>query len=233
MKFTVSGTAQALVSPDEALVSLIVTSEGPEQAAALDDVKSALAGLQRLAEAFVEDEGPAKDWHVSGLNTHSWRPHDDRGKELPVRFSATASAGLTFSDHDAMSSFVDQAGRQQSVSVSHISWSLSTTQQEGEHHRLLPQALEAAHTKAKLLAAASGQSELELYSVVEDGAESHSFEQGAPRMAMAAYGGPPESPELELLPAPTVVKARLTAQYRTPRIPGSSDERCHQSAQQP
>lgn len=231
MKFTVSGTAQAMVTPEEALVTLNVAGESTEQAVALNEVKTALAELQRLAEAFTEDKSSARDWHVSGLNTHSWRPHDDRGKELPVRFSASASAGLTFTDHDAMSSFVDQAGRQNAVSVSHISWSLSSEQQETEYSRLLPEALQAAEKKAKLLAEAAAEPTVELYVVVEDGGESNSFEQSSARMAMAAYGGPPEGPNLELRPAPTMVTARLSAQYRTPRASRTSQEPCPGLAQ--
>lgn len=213
MKFTVVGSAEYKDIPTEATVSVDVTAEAASRKTAVDSVKKTLAQLSSLCETYTADGGPAKDWHVSGMSIHSWRPHDDHGRQLDPRFNATATGGITFVDTEKLGGFLEKVATTDHTAIGYVSWALNAEQLTTLHDKALTQALHHARHKATVLAEAAGVDAVELVSLREESAESHSYDQAAPRMAMATYGGSADEPTIELQPAAKSVSARVIADF--------------------
>lgn len=214
MLFTVVGTAELPEIPTEATVSLAISTEADTRAAALSSARQSMAKLAELCKSYTAgDKSPAKDWHMSGISSHSWRPHDDNGRPLDAQFGVTASGGITFTNTDNLGQFLEEVAGAKHTNVNYVNWALSAKQLTDIHDQLLHNAVSHATHKAQVLAQAAKVDKINLTAIREQNSETHHFEQGAPRMAMAAYSGAADEPTIELQPAPTTVSASIVAEF--------------------
>src|SRR5690606_32997179 len=99
---------------------------------------------------------PVTETVVLPLATRSWRPWHRDGKQLPLRYGTTARASATFTDFQAMSSFIGSLARRPGVSVSGVDWDLAEERRRAETSAVLALAVTRAREHASVLAEAAG-----------------------------------------------------------------------------
>lgn len=190
-QISVTGQGKAEAAPDMATITLGVTSEAEEAAAAMAETSSRVAEvLERLREAGIE----ARDLQTSGLNMQPrWHyPDGSDGSEPRITgFIATNMVTVRVRDLESLGPVLDDVIQGGANTLHGLTFGMQEPQPVEDDARR--DAVADAQRKAELLAEAAGVTLGPILSITEDGY----FEPPRPAMRMEAAMGDSSVPVAE------------------------------------
>lgn len=218
MDIVVAGTARCTVAPERATVHARVSFEAAVKAEALARATEQANALGSALRALQSTEAsPVESVAVLPISTRQWHPHADDGRVLPLRHLAEALTRVTFSDFPALTSFIDQWGSADGITIDWVEWTLTPESRSREEGAVLERAVGHARERATAMAHASGSGEVRCVEVADAGLLS----PGAPAMAyemapmsMKRSGGG-DGGGVDLSPADIELSATVHARFTT------------------
>lgn len=218
MRITVTGEAHAALAPELAVCHL---SLGFESGSKEDAVRHATELAEAMSHEFQlmrdQDPSPVSETVLLPLSTRSWRPWASDGTQRPLRHRASSRAEVTFTNVQALSSFVDGWSRKDGVTVEHVAWELTRERRRRERAAILADAVGDARERAEILARAAGADGITFVELADD---RYTDNDPRPEMfaATMARGSAPASDSgegVDLTPADIDIRAQVQAIFTT------------------
>jgi uncharacterized protein YggE len=153
VEITVSETVEEFHRPERAVLSALVSFDGPDKTvvrertvAAADDLAAAVA---QLLDA---ERGPITRYRRSGLATWSERPWNAQGEQLPPVHHATDRFSVTFADFAVLADWLDRYAAVDGVAIVEVQWRLTRRRQNEVAAEVRVAAVRAARAKAQAYA---------------------------------------------------------------------------------
>ncbi|HKH08598.1 MAG TPA: SIMPL domain-containing protein [Agromyces sp.] len=217
VQITVVGKSEIHHPAERGTVTLLVSFEGSESAAAFDPAArlhgSITDELRTLREA---QPAPITWWSTGSLQTSSRRPWNQEGKILPPVFTTATEIEAKFSDFAALAEWTSRVALLNGVTVRGIEWALTEQTRDELRGRVRSEAVASARQKAEEYAASLGLGALSPVAVADPGMLEAGMQPSEPvapvgmRMAAALADG---SPALEFTPEHITVEAAVHARF--------------------
>lgn len=221
ISITVSGSAEATYPPERARVTLAIAATRSDRDTATNDVAKVQTRLRgELTE--LESSGTITEWASGSVSSYSFRPRDNKGKELAPEHVARVSVEATFADLEAISPAVDRWLRDPLISMNHIHWHLTRESRHQRAAEVRRTAVEDAVEKAQGYADALGAGQVEPAEIADEGMLAQTEQFGGPvqAYAMAAPAGMPRGAEgetIELSPKDITLQVSVDARFTAER----------------
>jgi uncharacterized protein YggE len=151
---TVSGTSQADVAPDEAILTLQVVSRGDNATSVSNENKQ---GLSDVMAALTGQGLPAGAVETTGLLLDRWTEWDPKSQTMVEKgYEQTTTLKVTVTDIASVGSILDAAVNAGANSVQEIVFQLRPETEQKLKETALKEATTVAKAKAQVLADASG-----------------------------------------------------------------------------
>lgn len=153
VEITVSETVEEFHRPDLAVLSALVSFDGPDKAAIHQQTTATadvLAGS--VAELLDPEHGPVTRYTRSGLATWADRPWNAQGEQLPPVHHATDRFSVTFADFTVLADWVDRFAAVDGVAIVEVRWQLTPDRAEQLAAGVRSAAVRAARAKAQAYA---------------------------------------------------------------------------------
>jgi uncharacterized protein YggE len=200
---TVSGTGNAYVAADTAVISLGVNARDKDVLKAQAAVNEAIAAVR----AALEEKGVAKeDINTDYINIYAIYDYQNDMEQI-VAYNANSTLAIRVTDMESVGSLIDTAFTAGANTLNGIDFSASDT--AAARAEALKAAVADAKAKAEALAEATGLKVKELKAIEEGGTYSYANSRGFETKEMAAaadYGTVVQSARL-------VVSATITVTY--------------------
>ena len=200
---TVSGTGNAYVAADTAVISLGVNARDKDVLKAQAAVNEAIAAVR----AALEEKGVAKeDINTDYINIYAIYDYQNDMEQI-VAYNANSTLAIRVTDMESVGSLIDTAFTAGANTLNGIDFSASDT--AAARAEALKAAVADAKAKAEALAEAAGLKVKELKAIEEGGTYSYANSRGFETKEMAAagdYGTVVQSARL-------VVSATITVTY--------------------
>lgn len=200
---TVSGTGNAYVAADTAVISLGVNARDKDVLKAQAAVNEAIAAVR----AALEEKGVAKeDINTDYINIYAIYDYQNDMEQI-VAYNANSTLAIRVTDMESVGSLIDTAFTAGANTLNGIDFSASDT--AAARAEALKAAVADAKAKAEALAEAAGLKVKELKAIEEGGTYSYANSRGFEAKEMAAagdYGTVVQSARL-------VVSATITVTY--------------------
>ncbi len=200
---TVSGTGNAYVAADTAVISLGVNARDKDVLKAQAAVNEAIAAVR----AALEEKGVAKeDINTDYINIYAIYDYQNDMEQI-VAYNANSTLAIRVTDMESVGSLIDTAFTAGANTLNGIDFSASDT--AAARAEALKAAVADAKAKAEALAEAAGLKVKELEAIEEGGTYSYANSRGFETKEMAAagdYGTVVQSARL-------VVSATITVTY--------------------
>ncbi|MBD7956693.1 SIMPL domain-containing protein [Microbacterium sp. Sa4CUA7] len=208
---TVRGEHERRVTPEQALVTLSVTTEGPDRpevveriAVLADPVSSDLAA--RVGAGVVE-------WSSKRVSVWSERPWSDGRRLAPVHH-ATVDLSATFDDIAALSSWVADAAERDGVQIGDVQWHLTPATRVAVEREVASEAVGIAVERATAYATALGLAAVTPLEIADVGLLVPRPDPSQPAgMMPAAFMADSGAPGLQFQPDDIVVSAAVEARF--------------------
>lgn len=209
MEITITGEANTLVAPELARLHLNVSFSDRDKARALQSTQSRANGIVAELEAL-----PCEildDFVVGGVTTYSHRPWDGKSRR-PTTHVASCAITAIFKDFSALAEASAAWGELEGVDVGHTSWQLTDATREQALAALIGEALDAARTKALLIAGHLGDADVEVVKVSDRSVDSPPVERA---FFAAAEGVRGAAAPVEARPEDIRLQTSLTVLFAT------------------
>lgn len=110
-----------------------------------------ISSRQDVGEA--SEDAPVTYWKNSTLSTSSYRPQDDKGKELDRQYTVRTSFEIKFRDFERLSILASMLSTKQHFEISHIEWRLTDATKASLASQSRQEAIKDAMVKARDYAA--------------------------------------------------------------------------------
>jgi uncharacterized protein len=193
VEITVSETVEELHRPERAVLSVQVSSDGPDKSVVrertvtvADDIAAGLAGL------LDPDRGPVTRYSRAGLATWADRPWNAQGEQLPPVHHATDRFSVTFADFTVLADWLDRHAAVEGVAMVGIEWRLTRRRTAEISAGVRSAAVQAARAKAQAYADSLDLGPVRPVSIADQGMLTGNAGGNGPipmrAMAMAAGG---------------------------------------------
>lgn len=213
---TVRGESEARIAPERAVVSAAVTSDGSERPGVVEAVTRLAApvsaALDRLTAA-----GSVSEWSSSQMAVWSERPWNADGRQLDPVHHATIEVVATFTDLDALSSWLTDVAEVDGIRVASIDWQLTSDSRTTIERDTATAAVGRAVARARAYAAALGRGSVEPIEIADVGLLSAPGATSTPERTAAVFARSTSDAGaggLDLRPADVVVTAAVEARFR-------------------
>lgn len=190
VEITVGGTASAALPPERGTLLIAAGFESGDKQTALGRTTELVQQLVTAIETLRTTTPSPTTWSaVLPITTRSWRPYNNKGEVLPLRYAASAQIKVKFRDFRALSLFVDAWGGRDGVTIQGVQWALTEAARLTSEAEILRAAVEDARNRAQLMATAAGFGGVEFIELADPGMlhdRSGSTESAAPK-AMRGY----------------------------------------------
>lgn len=197
VEITVCGEAVERASAERATVTVQSRWSADTAEEALRVVSRAHAGVVDDARTH-EEAGRAESWRADRVwlsHHHEW-VGDDKARRLV--HTANATVTITFTDFEALGTWIGQLGVEDAHEVGQIAWSLSEQTERERGRAARSRAVADALERAGDYAAAAGLGTPAVSAIREPGTTPPQPMPHAARMAAYTVGGAPESLAVEL-----------------------------------
>lgn len=170
MEITVVGNHKLVLAPERATLHLSVGHEADEMEPAVAAATREANMLRSQIEALRATVPSRITWFaVLPIRTRSWRPYNNDGLIMPLRFRAEADVRVKFCDFTALSTFAARAGASSAVSLEWVDWALTEATKGELERKALAEAVRNARERALLMAQASGAEDVSPVEVADPG----------------------------------------------------------------
>lgn len=214
MIITVVGEHRVARAPERAVVSLQLTIEAEDPAAAMEQLTAAASILHAELEELSRGDGAPVTWSsVQDPGTRSWRPWDGDGRQQPMRHEASLRARVRFRDVAVLGTQVARWGEREGWQVQAVAFELTAKTRAELEAAVLTGAVQDARRRADVVAAAAGAGEVRVLEVSDPGLLGGAAEPvpNRPMMARAYAGAPDEG--LTVTPEDVEVAATVHARF--------------------
>lgn len=219
MEITVRAHARGERAPDYALVVLEVGFESAR-------LEEAHRAAQALASQLSDDLADARRDHsegfgttvISPVSTRSWRPWNNDGKQLPIRYGASSRVEVEVRDLDLLGQLTRAWGSTQGVKLAAPQWKLDEATRDDLVAEVTAAAVRQARQRASVMAEASGFSELTPLQLADTGllgdGGARDLDATPAFGARAAAYAPQDEQQIDLTPRPLDVEVVVEARFR-------------------
>lgn len=211
MEITVRAQATGRRQPELATLWLTIAQEADNQ----EEASRRATGLARQVVAEIDraaDTGSFSQRVVLPVSTRSWRPWNDQGVQLPLRYAATARAMVETTDVELLSRLAGRLAAIEGVSLTSPEWELSQEGRRELEAELLREAIGQARARAEVMAEASGFSTLTPLQLADTGLLGQGMDAAPMMMARSAKGVSDEG--LDLTPQEIELEVTVEARFR-------------------
>lgn len=170
MEITVSGTHKMSLKPERATVHFSAGFEDDEPGRVLASTTRLVTELTgEITELKATPSSPITWYAVLPVKTRSWRPYNNQGAILPMRYAAVAELHVKFADFDALSRYVSRIGGRPGVTLGWVEWALTEATRQSFQAKVLAGAVANARERALTIARAAGASDVVPLEVADPG----------------------------------------------------------------
>ena len=225
VEITVSGTHKMALKPERATVHFSAGFEDDEPGRVLALTTGLVTELTgEITELKGAQPSPVTWYAVLPVKTRSWRPYNNQGNILPMRYSAVAELHVKFADFQALSQYVSRIGGRPGVTLGWVEWALTEATKQNIQAKVLAGAVANARERALTIARAAGASDVVPLEVADPGLlRGLSGAGGGPVPVMAARkaadsgsGGQPDF--IQLAPEDIETQATVHARFDGVRL---------------
>lgn len=191
---TVSETVEEFHRPERAVLSVLVSFDGPDKPAVreltvtvADEIAAGLAGL------LDADRGPVTRYSRTGLATWADRPWNAQGEQLPPVHHATDRFSVTFADFTVLADWLDRHAAVEGVAMVGIEWRLTRRRTAEVSAGVRSAAVRAALAKAQAYADSLELGPVRPVSIADQGMLTGSTGNPVLPVARAFAAGAPDS----------------------------------------
>lgn len=219
MDITVIGTSRHAMKPERATLHLSVGCEADNQETALRDCTATVNALRQVIDHLQASSPSPITWFaVLPIRTRAWRPWNQNGKTMPLRFSAASQIKVKFSDFAALAQFANVQGSAPFVKLEGVDWTLTELTKTRVQEQVLAEAVRDATNRATQIAKAAGVGPVTPLEITDPGLLSgvHGSSASAPigaAFATRAAAGAPEADAVDLLPEDVELAAQVHARF--------------------
>lgn len=150
LNIIVKGSSSLYISPEQAVLSLYVKSEGASQDTVSQEVTSTINQLQRsLNELKTASPAPITTFSTSSLRTGSEVPWDRDGNPRERVYYGQISLNVTFCDLSRLGELVGRLSAQKYVEINNIDWRLTDETTKANSSKARKLAMQDATEKAR------------------------------------------------------------------------------------
>lgn len=204
------------MKPERGTVHLSVGCEADKQDVALRDCTTAVNALRAAIDQLAASNSSPITWFaVLPIRTRAWRPWNQDGKTLPMRFAASAQIKVKFSDFAALAQFANVHGSARYVKLDGVEWALTEITKERLQQQVLTEAVQDATSRASQIAKAAGASQVTALEIADPGLLSgiHATPSTAFAAAQTMRGGAPAADVPDLAPEDVELSAEVHARF--------------------
>ncbi len=217
MDITVVGTHKFAGKPERGTLSL---SAGFESDAKDEAMRTTTALVNQLHDEFqtlkAAHPSPVTWFAVLPIRTRSWRPYNDKGKIVPMRYAAAASLRVKFRDFKALAQFGGEIGGRSGVTLEGVEWTLTEATKARVEAEVLAGAVKRARERALVMAKAGGAGDVVAVEIADPGLmrDVVSSVDGGYGGATARTASSSGSEDIQLVPEDVVVSATVHARFK-------------------
>ncbi len=156
MQVSVAGESTVRIAPERAELHLTAGFEGEDKARVVESTVELVGELSAELESLTGEEGPASRYTVGALQTRSWRPQNELGQVLPLRYSVSVPVMVRFEDFDELSRFASRCAARKGLTLGHVEWQLTETTLRSTRETASAAAVMNARSRALTMAKAAG-----------------------------------------------------------------------------
>lgn len=217
MNITVVGTHKLSTKPERGTLRLSAGFETDDSEQTLRATTALVNELHAELEALKQRSPHAVTWFaVLPFRTRSWRPYHDKGKVLPMRYSATAELRAKFRDFAVLSRVAAEMGRREGVTLNGVEWTLTEVTRARVDSDVTAGAVRRAHERGMVMAKAAGATSLVAIDIADPGllSEVSGKELGRHDAMVAMREAIPEPGDIDLVPEDVVVQAEVHVRFQ-------------------
>ncbi|MGM0385750.1 MAG: SIMPL domain-containing protein [Actinomycetota bacterium] len=156
MQVSVVGEQAVRIPPERGELHLTAGFEGEDKGRVVEATVDLVGELSAEIEELTSGEGPASRYTVGPLQTRSWRPQNELGQVLPLRYSASVPVMVRFEDFDELSRFASRCAARNGLALGHVEWQLTETTLRRTRETASAAAVVHARSRALVMAKAAG-----------------------------------------------------------------------------
>jgi hypothetical protein len=194
-------------------------SAGFESDAKADAMRSTTVLVNQLRDEIqtlkAANPSPVTWFAVLPVRTRSWRPYNDKGETVPMRYAAAASLRVKFRDFKALAEFAETLGSRSGVTMEGVDWTLTEVTRIKIEQEVLASAVKQARERALVIAKASGAVSVVAIDIADpglmrnvEGAADNSYGAAARKASGSS------SEDIQLAPEDVVVSATVHARFQ-------------------
>jgi len=212
---TVRGSATARYAPEHAIVTGAVGFDGGDRDLVLNAATLTSDGLTaRLEQLTDASRGPVTRWSAQDIHVWSERPWSAQGTQLDPVFHAQLAFTATFTDVDALSTWVDDHARIEGVAIHGVSWGLSPEAERAALRDVRAAAVRDARERAEAYATSLGLGHVQPIAIADPGMLGDApGEGGEPQLFKAAMAADVAGPQLQFTPSDLEIAASVDARF--------------------
>lgn len=218
MDITVAGSSRHAMKPERGTLQLSVGCEADNQDVALRDCTQAVNALRGAIDRLAAGNPSPITWFaVLPIRTRAWRPWNQNGKTMPMRFSASAQIKVKFCDFAVLAQFANTQGSGPFVKLEGVDWTLTEVTKTQVQQRVLVEAVRDATARASQIATAAGLAQVTPLEITDPGLLSGVHGSMAPpaiaAFAARAAAGDAGAEALDLVPEDVELSANVHARF--------------------
>lgn len=217
MDITVAGTYRFAAKPERATLHLSAGFESDAKDEAMRSTTSLVNALhEELVAMKAADPSPITWFSVLPIRTRAWRPYNDKGKVVPMRYAATASLRVKFRDFQALAKLAGTLGGRPGVTLERVEWALTEITRAKAEAQVVAGAVKRARERAVVMAKAAGAAEVVAVEIADPGlmrdvVSTTDGGYGVVAERSASSGNPDD---IQLVPEDVVISATVHARFR-------------------
>lgn len=217
MDITVVGTHKFATKPERGTLNLSAGFESDSKDEAMETTTSLVNQVhERFVALKAVDPSPITWFAVLPIRTRSWRPYNDKGKVLPMRYAAAASLRVKFRDFKALAAFAGELGGRPGITLEGVEWTLTEVTTTKVEAQVLAGAVKRARDRAMVMAKAAGAVDVVAVEIADPGlmrnvVSSADSGFGVAAERMASNG---DSEDIQLAPEDIVVSTTVHARFQ-------------------
>ena len=207
----VRGSNEVKLAPERGTVHATLAREGSGAVPIFEAVVESLAQVRdSLTSIHDPKHGPVTIYSFDQIRTGARRPWHEKGKQLPLVYSATVSITAQFSDFTELGKWITWASRVDGLTVSGIAWDLTAAHRLEVERSTRQEAVRQAKARAQDYADALDLGQVTPRSISDLGLREPVH--GTPLMSRMAFAAD-TAPELDLQPKDIEILAEVEATF--------------------
>jgi len=210
VEITVRGSHSVSMPPEQATVYITVAADGPAPQPVVRQAAGTLAEVRASLESRYDPQrGPVTRFAIEQIRKGSHRPYNSDGVQLPLVHTAAVSVTATFTDIDALASWVDWAAAVDGIAIGYVDWALTESNRLTVERATRQEAVRDAKRRAQDYADALDLGPVAVRSISDPGVTM----QRKVVMASAMAAAPDDDSGFTLRPEDVQVEAQVEAKF--------------------